>query len=114
MWQGFNRRQFPRANFPCDIIIYKKGAHEKISGRTENIGLGGVCVLTARDLDKMSLVDLSIFLEKDKPPIECEARVMWVVKHKDKFDIGMEFLNLEKKDSVKIEGVVQECLKKEA
>ena len=113
MWEGLNRRKFPRADFPCKIVIFKKGERKKLSGHTENIGAGGVCVILKKGLDKFSLVDLSLYLKKDESPIECEGRAMWVVKRESEFDTGIEFINLKNPDRIKIERIVEECLKKE-
>jgi len=112
MWQGMDHRKFPRADFPCNIIIYKKGQKEKISGRTENIGVGGICVILKDALDKLAVVDVVLYLEDGQPPVECEARVMWVVKSKEVFDIGIEFISISKPDAARIERIVQACLKK--
>jgi len=113
MWQGMNKRKFPRAGFLCKITVYKKGQKEKIPGRTENIGPGGICANLKKALDKFAVVDLVLFLDDGESPIECEARVVWVVKSKDEFDTGIEFLRIEEKDSLRIERIVQECQKKE-
>jgi c-di-GMP-binding flagellar brake protein YcgR len=113
MWQGIDKRRFPRADFPCKIIIFKKGQQEKFSTHTENIGAGGVCVILKNALDRFSLVDLVLYIEEGKPPIKCEARVVWAVKSKDVFDIGIEFININKQDVARIERIVKECLEKE-
>jgi len=113
MWQGLDRRKFPRADLPCKITIFKKGGQEKFSTHTENIGQGGVCVSLNNSLDRFSLVDLVLYLKDEHSPIKCEGRVVWTVKSKDKFDIGIEFLDIKKQDALKIEKVVKECLEKE-
>jgi c-di-GMP-binding flagellar brake protein YcgR len=113
MWQGMDHRRFPRVAFPCKITIFKKGAKEKISANTENLGIGGVCVELEEALDRFSFVDLAIFLENGNPAVQCEARVVWVVKSKEHFDTGIEFVNISKQDVARLERIVQECLKKE-
>jgi len=113
MWQGLGRRRFPRADLPCRIIIFKKGEKNKFSTHTENIGAGGVCVVLNNNLDRFSLVDLVLYPGKNQIPIECEGRVVWVVKSKERFDTGIEFVNIKKQDAARIERIVQECLKKE-
>ena len=113
MWQGLNRRRFPRANYPCRVIVYRKGRKDQLAARTENIGQGGICTLLKEELAKFAVVEVAIFLEDNLPPIECEARVVWVVKRKQDFDTGIEFLNLSQKDTQRIERIVQECLKKD-
>jgi hypothetical protein len=64
-----------------------------------------------KELDKFVTVELVLYLEDGRPPIECDARVVWVVKRKNEFDTGIEFLNLKQKDAERIERIIQECLK---
>lgn len=111
MWQGIDRRRFPRADYPCKIVVFKKGKTEKFSTHTENIGVGGVCVILERGLDKFLPVELILYLENGHPPIECDGRVVWVVKRQAEFDTGIEFVNIKEKDALRIERIVQECLK---
>ena len=119
MWQGVNRRRFPRANYPCKIIVVEKG--KKFSTRTENIGLGGVCVILDEELDRFSEVELILFLEDKQPPVYCDARIVWTVKGSTPtskgalpVDTGIEFVNLKEKDKLRIEKVVQQCLQKQS
>jgi len=113
MWQGMDKRKFPRADFPCKIIIFKKGGQDKFTTRTENIGAGGICALLKDSLDRFSLVDLVLYLEEGLPPVKCEGRVVWVVNREKAFDTGIEFLNITKQDASRIERIVKECLEKE-
>ena len=119
MWQGINKRRFPRANYPCEIIIVKKGAADKISTHTENIGAGGVCVTLSQELDRFSDVELILILNDKQPPIDCEARVVWTVKRSLpagqalSVDTGIEFVNLKEKDKLRIEKVVRKCLREQ-
>ena len=119
MWQGVDKRKFPRASYPCKIIIIKKGAAEKISTHTENIGMGGVCVILRQELDRFSEVELILVLDDKQPPIDCEARIVWTVKRLTpdpsavkQIDTGIEFVNLKEKDKLRIEKVVRKCLQK--
>lgn len=120
MWQGVDKRRFPRANYPCKIIVIKKQAAEKISTHTENIGVGGVCVMLNQELDRFSEVELILFLKDQQPPIYCDARIVWTVKRQmpspkqaTQIDTGVEFVNLKEKDKLRIEKVVKECLQKQ-
>lgn len=112
MWGGVNKRRFPRANYPCKILVFKKGQKEQFTTRTENIGAGGVCVSLEKALDKFCLVELILYLQDNQPAIECDARIVWVVKNEKVFDTGIEFLNIKDKDILRIENIIQECLKK--
>jgi c-di-GMP-binding flagellar brake protein YcgR len=111
MWQGVNRREFPRADYPCKIVVFQKGKKDSFTTHTENIGAGGVCVILEKQLEKFSPVELSLYLEDGQEPIECDARVVWVVKRERLFDLGVEFLDIKGKDVLRIERIVQECLK---
>lgn len=112
MWQGVDRRRFPRAKYRCKITIFKKGKKEELDTYTENIGLGGICTVTKKALDKFSMVGLVLYLENGYSPIECDGRVIWAIKRKEEFDTGIEFIGLKKQDLLRIERIVQECLKK--
>lgn len=122
MWQGVDRRRFPRANYPCKIIVVKKGQAKKFSTNTENIGVGGVCVILNQELDRFSEVELILFLEDKQLPIYCDGRIVWTVKRLDatipkgtpsQIDTGVEFVNLKEKDKLRIEKVVEVCLQKQ-
>lgn len=120
MWQGMDRRRFPRANYRCKIIVVRKRHKDKLNTHTENIGLGGVCVILDKELDKFSEAELLIYLEDGQQPLDCIGRIVWVVKREgigpDKtteFDTGIEFVSIKEKDKLRIERVVEECLNKE-
>ena len=121
MWQGVDRRRFPRANYPCKILVIKKGQTKKISTHTENIGLGGVCVILNEELDRFSEAELILFLNNGQSPICCDARIVWTVRRLTpilkgvplEIDTGVEFVNLKEEDRLRIEKVVQECLQKQ-
>ena len=121
MWQGVDRRRFPRANYPCKIILARKGQRQKLSTHTENIGLGGVCVIMNQELERFSEVELMLFLKDRQPAVRCDARIVWMVKKlvpskknsTAEFDTGLEFVNLEEKEKARVEKVVQECLQKQ-
>jgi c-di-GMP-binding flagellar brake protein YcgR len=113
MWQGMDRRQFPRADYRCRVTVFKKGKKEELSTHTQNIGIGGICVVLKKKLDKFHPVELLLHLEDKLPAIRCDGRVVWVVKTKSIYDTGLEFISLAKKDSARIERIVEECLRKE-
>ena len=54
MWNGINRRKFPRANYKCLITIRKRLTSKVLSTQTENIGAGGICVIIKEDLGLFS------------------------------------------------------------
>ncbi len=102
-WAGLDQRAFPRVSARCDISI-----HDRIGGaittKTQNLGIGGVCVILNRELAKLSQVHLRLTLENTAQTVECDGRVVWMVRSKEpssgkvSFDIGIEFLGLKPND----------------
>jgi len=116
MWDGIDRRRFPRANFPCKITLYSKEKPQIFSCFTENIGAGGVCVILKESLELFSLVGIELIL-KQNYSINCTGRVVWVIGRKDwktprptAFDTGIEFVDLKPQDKKKIQEVVEEII----
>ena len=99
MWDGFNKRKFPRVNLRCEIIILPGTQTAPLSTVTENLGTGGVCVILEEPLERFSQCRVRLELEETQPAIECLGRVVWSVSTKDlggrknRFDTGIEFLN---------------------
>ncbi len=110
MWQGIDSRRFPRAQYPCKVVIFKHGQKDSLDANTENIGAGGICAVLKKSLDKFSPVGVVLYLKDNQPAIECDGRVVWAVKRKDIFDTGIEFIDIRDKDILRIERVVEECL----
>lgn len=117
MWQGMERRRFPRADFPCKIIVRKRGTITKFTSRIVNIGVGGVCVILNQEIPRYTYLELMIFLDDKQSPIDSDARVVWTVKKDIEEDIevdtGIEFINLKQEDRSRIDKIVKECLKKQ-
>ncbi|MCM8811844.1 MAG: PilZ domain-containing protein [Candidatus Omnitrophica bacterium] len=111
MWQGINQRRFPRVKSRCVIKLRQAGGTSSISTVTENIGLGGVCVLMDRGLDIFSPVELELTVEDGKPPIRSQGTIVWVVlrrdiKRKQSFDTGIEFSGLSPDDKSRLEALL--------
>src|SRR3989338_7938019 len=118
MWNGINRRKFPRASYKCLITIKKRLTSKVISTQTENIGAGGICVIIKEDLGLFQGVDIELYLDDDRPPIKCGGTVVWVVKKSEpkrknaySYDTGIEFIDIRPEDRDKITQVVEEILK---
>ena len=116
-WQGMNKRKFPRANYRCLLRVKRENREEAIETHTENIGVGGICVIIKTEFDLFSKVSLEIILDQDKDPIFCEGKIVWVVKKRPvvdsgeyEYDIGIEFLNMSDMDNHKIDEVVEKIL----
>jgi c-di-GMP-binding flagellar brake protein YcgR len=118
MWNGINRRKFPRANYKCLISIKKRLNAKTISTRTENMGAGGICVLIKEDLGLFQGVDLELYIDEKGPPIRSGGTVVWVVKKSEPkqkgvalYDTGIEFIDIRPEDRERITDVVDEILK---
>ena len=115
MWGGINRRKFPRANYPCVLAVRRKDQQDVLSTQTENIGVGGICVMLPRDLGIFAPVEIRLDLLDGQPVIECDGTVSWVIVSKDdknaeSFDTGLEFTNLKRKDAIRINSIVEKVI----
>lgn len=113
IWQGIDKRRFPRAEYPCKVVILRNDLKETFSTHTENIGTGGICVVLPRELPKFCLVRVLLYLKDGGGLLECDGRIIWAVKREDYFDTGLEFLDIRETDRLRIEKVVQQCLEKQ-
>lgn len=120
MWDGINRRRFPRADYPCLIRVHRKKGKETLGAKTENLGVGGIFVILEKDLGLFSMVELELDLQDGLPAIKAEGTVVWVVRRheikKDRsgyFDTGIEFKCLDVTSIARIESMVNKCLEKE-
>jgi len=120
MWNGIDRRKFPRAFYKCLITIKRRLTSKVISTQTENIGAGGICVLIKEDLGLFQGVDLEIQLDDSNPPVKCGGTVVWVVKKVNPrskgeplYDTGIEFIDIRPGDQDRISGIVESLLDKE-
>lgn len=118
MWNGMDRRRFPRIEHPCKIRVKKKDSNEVIDAITENIGCGGICVLLDKDIGLFSAVEVEVNLEDGSEWIKCNGVVVWVVKRDETtdklggvFDTGIEFSDLAEEARQKIEKIVDKVLK---
>jgi len=120
-WEGVNRRKFPRANYPCLVIIrHNHGGPEAMLTHTENIGVGGVCVILKKNVKLFTSVELEIDLLDTSSHIKCEGKIVWCVQRKnaeDKkpsfYDTGIEFVNIKEKEQKRIGEVVERLMKME-
>ena len=118
MWNGINRRRFPRASYKCIITVKSVGEIPKIiTTRTENIGVGGVCVVLREYLDLFKMVELEILLENGGGPLRCGGSVVWVVKKSESsdrkdvsYDTGIEFVGLGQDEKDRLGNIVEKIL----
>ena len=119
-WEGLNRRKFPRVNYPCLVVIRNENDNDEdnknnvILTHTENVGVGGICVVLKQDVKMFSTVELELDLLDLGDHICCSGKVVWNVQRqreaKEKplfFDIGIEFLNIALKDQQRLEKIVK-------
>lgn len=115
MWSGINRRKFPRATYPCRIVVKRKDHPDSISSETENIGIGGICTMLPKDLGIFAPVEIQLDLLDSHPAVECDGAIVWIVEKKGNesksFDTGVEFTNLKREDADRIDSIVEKILK---
>lgn len=114
MWQGMDQRRFPRAKYKCVVKLRQASGSAPFQAETENIGLGGVCVLLEQGFDIFSPVDLEITLEDGKSPVRSGGTIVWVVrrmgpKKKVSFDTGIEFSEIAPEDKARIEALLDKA-----
>lgn len=100
MWDGFDKRKFPRLNLQCEILIQSDKQPQPLKTTTENVGRGGVAVILHRPLERFSRCHLRLELDAKDSKVEGAGRVVWSVPTSDakgakkRFDTGIEFTNL--------------------
>jgi hypothetical protein len=105
MWDGFNKRKFPRINVQCEITIHPESSKPPISTVTENLGVGGVCVILDESVDRFSNCKLRLNLAPHIPTLECSGRIVWIVptreskSRKSRYDTGIEFADMDQASS---------------
>jgi len=115
MWGGMDRRKFPRANYPCLVIIRKDhDSPDAMLTHTENVGIGGICVILKKGLELFTPVELEIDLMDTQSHIKCEGKVVWVVRRKETeekkpsfFDTGVEFVRIKEEDRKRVVYIVE-------
>lgn len=113
-WQGLNRRNFPRANFPCLVKIILNGAVvDTFLTHTENISTGGICVILKKGLERLAPVDIEIDLMDGEEVISCRGKVVWIVRRKATdpvkpsfYDTGIEYADIAREPKQRIDRMV--------
>lgn len=120
MWDGIDRRRFPRAHYKCLIDIKKKEKTRPLATHTENIGSGGICVVVDENLGLFQGVSLELDLEDTSGTrIVCTGTVVWVVKKrgmrekaKELYDTGIEFIDIKEPDRKRVSAIVEGIIRK--
>ena len=116
-WSGIDVRRGVRVAFECVVIVKKKESSLIFRTQTENISVGGVCVILERGLLKDTPVEIELFLPDVPIPITCGGRVAWSVKRNEyvkrkslHFDIGLEFIDITQEDKSRLRRIIEELL----
>ena len=114
MWDGFNKRKFPRVNVACEIVVHPAKS-APLATLTENLGAGGVCIMLDRPLKRFSACQLRLELKEDLSKIDCRGKVVWAIATKKSardtkrsYDIGIEFVELSEESAALIRQFLQE------
>jgi hypothetical protein len=79
MWDGKERRRFPRAEYPCLLTVRKKTPPPfSILTHTENISIGGVRVVIDKEIEVATEVDVEIDLQDTLPNVTSTGKISWV------------------------------------
>ncbi len=106
---GAERRKFPRLSLSADVkysLIKLNSSQEAVS--TKNISAVGICIVVYEDLRIGSILTLNIYLPDSDAPLSAKGRVIWKSEFKvgfgskPRFDVGVEFLELDEKDKERI------------
>ena len=121
-WDGLDRRRFPRVIYPC-LVVIRNNQEEKdvILTHTENVGIGGVCVILKKNVKIFTPVELELDLLDLGQHIKCKGRVVWNIQRKGEekkkplfYDLGIEFDNLDKKEHERLQEIVSRLAQDEA
>ena len=118
-WDGLNRRQFPRVNYPCLVVLKRSGGKDSvILTHTENIGIGGICVILKENVEMFSVVDIELDLLDLGEHIRCKGKVVWNVRRQADvnpkplfYDLGIEFEDIVDADRKRLEDIVGRLVK---
>jgi hypothetical protein len=117
MWDGFNKRKFPRLALRCEVTILSDLTGKPLVTLTENVGIGGVCIILDHQLERFSKCRLRLELEEGTS-IECDGRVVWAVPtqgarpNSKQYDTGIEFTGLDAETSGRIRQHLEAEIKK--
>ncbi len=120
-WDGFNRRRFPRLLYPCLVkLITSHGAEQDaFLTHTENIGVGGICIIAKREIPLLTPVQVEVDLLEETNHLFARGRVAWVVRRRSMeevkplfYDIGIGFEGLAAKDKARLGATITQFIQK--
>ena len=116
-WSGIDTRRGVRVAFECVVIVKKKESSLVFKTQTENISLGGICVILERGLLKNTPVEVELFLPDSPTPVTCAGKIVWSVRRNEyskkkpsQFDTGIEFATLVDEDKARLRRIIEELL----
>lgn len=116
-WSGIDTRRGVRIAFECVVIVNKKEASLVFRTQTENISVGGICVILEKRLLKNTPVEIELFLPDSPVPITCVGKVAWSFKRNEntrkkplQFDTGLEFIDITQEDKSCLKRIIEELL----
>lgn len=117
LWEGIDKRSFPRAKYRCLVRISGHHKEKVFDTFTENIGGGGICVVLGKEIDLFKTAELEIFLTEKDPPVCCKGTIVWVIRRRvgkqpdaHEYDTGIEFTDISDMDKVRITDLVDNLL----
>ncbi len=117
MWDGVERRRFPRVKYSCLVTVQEGApATRVVLAHTEDIGVGGVCVIIKRK-EKVSPqieVNLKLDLIDTMPQVASKGTISWVREispsQEDQpsgYKIGIQFTSLQDEPRRRIQNIVE-------
>ena len=117
-WEGLNRRRFPRVKYPCLVTVWYgeegEGERETFLTHTENLGIGGSCIICHKRFKMFAPIEMEIDLLDMEGHVRCKGKIVWVVQRKDPdsrkpltYDIGVEHEDLNEEDKRRVSKIVQ-------
>ena len=107
------RRRFVRLNISVEIqyTVLEKETPDELKAKSRNISAGGICIIADEKIATDNILILSIYLPADEMPIIAKGKVVWarpfeIGKEGERFDVGVEFIEIDPKDRKKIDQYV--------
>ena len=118
-WGGLDRRKFPRVNYPCLVVIrHNEAEKDVILTHTENVGIGGVCVILKKNVKMFAAVELELDLLDLGNHIKCKGKVVWNVQRTGDevtkpsfYDIGIEFVDIGQYEQNRLDEIVNRLMR---
>lgn len=119
-WEGLDRRKFPRVMYPCMVkATTTEGEQLTFLTHTENIGIGGLCVILKNEVALFTAVDMEVDLLDLSENITPRGKVVWIVRRKAIeevkplfFDVGIEFTQIAKRDHERLKENLKRLIEK--